>query len=137
MASIFSRIISGEIPSYKVAEDDRCYSFLDIRPIVFGHTLVIPKLEVDYYFDLDDEYIAHLNVFAKKVAKVLKEHVPCKRIGVMVAGLEVPHAHIHLIPMNTISDLSFSNERPEISKERLEELAAKLFTVFQEENTGR
>lgn len=133
MATIFSKIISGEIPCYKVAENDRCLSFLDIRPIVFGHTLVIPKVEVDYYFDLDDQYLADLNVFAKKVAGVLKAHVPCKRIGVMVAGLEVPHAHIHLIPMNAISDLSFTNERPEFPKERLEELSGKLFKAFQQD----
>ena len=127
MASIFSKIIAGEIPSYKVAEDERCYAFLDIRPVVFGHTLVIPKQEVDYYFDLDDDYLADLNVFAKKVAKVLREEVPCKRIGVMVAGLEVPHAHIHLIPMNAISDLSFSNPRPHVSEEEMRELAERLW----------
>ena len=130
MASIFSKIVSGEIPSYKIAEDERCFAFLDIRPVAFGHTLVIPKEEVDYYFDLNDEYLAKLNVFAKKVAKALKEVVPCERIGVMIAGLEVPHAHIHLIPMNSISDLSFTNPRPEISKEEMLELSEKLSKAF-------
>jgi len=126
MASIFSRIVAGEIPCHKVAEDDRCLAFLDIRPIVSGHTLVIPKKEIDYIFDMEDEALAHLHVFAKKVAAVLKEEVPCLRIGVMVAGLEVPHAHIHLVPMQAISDLSFSNPRPDISQEELGALAARL-----------
>ncbi len=127
MATIFSKIISGEIPCYKVAEDDRCLSFLDIRPIVFGHTLVIPKVEVDYIFDMDDEYLAHMHVFAKRVARVLREEVPCLRIGVMVAGLEVPHAHIHLVPMHSIGDLSFTNPRPEFAKEKMQELAERLW----------
>jgi len=127
MATIFSRIISGEIPCYKVAEDDHCLAFLDIRPIVFGHTLVIPKKEVDYIFNLDDDALAHLHLFAKKVALVLEEEVPCLRIGVMVAGLEVPHAHIHLVPMNSIGELSFTNPRPEFSMESMEELASRLF----------
>ena len=132
MASIFSKIISGEIPSYKIAEDERCFAFLDIRPVAYGHSLVIPKEEVDYYFDLDDEYLADLNAFAKKVAKALKEVVPCERIGVMIAGLEVPHAHIHLIPMNSIADLSFTNPRPAISKEEMQELSGRLSKAFGE-----
>ena len=127
MASIFSKIISGEIPCYKVAEDDRCLSFLDIRPIVFGHTLVIPKMEVDYIFDMDDEYLTHMHVFAKRVAHVLREEVPCLRIGIMVAGLEVPHAHIHLVPMQSIGDLSFTNPRPEFPKEKMQELTERLW----------
>ncbi len=127
MASIFTKIINGEIPCFKVAEDDKFLAFLDIRPVAFGHTLVIPKQEIDYYFDLDDDLLAAMNVFAKKVAHVLKAEVPCLRIGVMVAGLEVPHAHIHLIPMKAISDLSFSNPRPEISADDMKALAAKLF----------
>ena len=127
MPTIFSKIIAGEIPCYKVAEDDRCLAFLDIRPIVYGHTLVIPKVEIDYIFDMDDEYLSHLHVFAKKVARILREEVPCLRIGVMVAGLEVPHAHIHLVPMQTIGDLSFTNPRPEIPQEDLKALAATLF----------
>ena len=130
MATIFSKIISGEIPCYKVAEDDRCLSFLDIRPIVFGHTLVIPKVEVDYIFDMDDEYLAHMHVFAKRVARVLKEEVSCIRIGVMVAGLEVPHAHIHLVPMQSIGDLSFTNPRPEFPADKMKELAERLSARF-------
>jgi histidine triad (HIT) family protein len=127
MATIFSKIIAGEIPCYKVAEDDHCLAFLDIRPVVFGHTLVIPKVEVNYIFDMEDDYLAHLHLFAKRVALVLGQEVPCLRIGVMVAGLEVPHAHIHLIPMQAISDLSFSNPRPEIPQEQLQQLSALLF----------
>mgnify|MGYP000898320059 CR=1 FL=1 len=128
MATIFSKIISGEIPCYKVAEDDTCLAFLDIRPIVFGHTLVIPKKEVDYIFNLEDNELAHLHQFAKKVALVLEKEVPCLRIGVMVAGLEVPHAHIHLVPMNSIGELSFTNPRPDFSKESMKDLATRLFT---------
>ncbi len=131
MPTIFSKIISGEIPCHKVAEDDMCLSFLDIRPIVFGHTLVIPKVEVDYYFDLDDEYLAHMNVFAKDVAKILREYVECLRIGVMIAGLEVPHAHIHLVPMNSIGDLSFTNERVNPDQDKMAELAATLFAAYE------
>ncbi len=127
MATIFSRIIAGEIPCYKVAEDDQCLAFLDIRPVAFGHTLVIPKREINYIFDMEDAELAHLHVFAKKVARVLGEEVSCLRIGVMVAGLEVPHAHIHLIPMQAIADLSFTNPRPEIPQEQLQELAARLY----------
>ena len=127
MPTIFSKIIAGEIPCYKVAEDDRCLAFLDIRPIVFGHTLVIPKTEINYIFDMEDADLAHLHVFAKHVARVLGQEVPCLRVGVMVAGLEVPHAHIHLVPMQAIADLSFSNPRPEIPQEQLQELAARLF----------
>ena len=131
MPTIFSRIISGEIPCHKVAEDDRCLAFLDIRPVVFGHTLVVPKTEVDYIFDMDDEYLAHLHVFAKRVAKVLGQEVKCIRIGVMVAGLEVPHAHIHLIPMQSIGDLAFTNPRPEFPQEKMKELAEKLYAKLK------
>jgi histidine triad (HIT) family protein len=126
MASIFSRIVAGEIPCHKVAEDDRCLAFLDIRPIAWGHTLVIPKHETDYIFDIEDGELAHLHVFAKRVARVLREEVPCLRIGVMVAGLEVPHAHIHLVPMNAISDLSFTNPRPVFADSDVAALAEKL-----------
>ena len=127
MPTIFSKIIAGEIPCYKVAEDDRCLAFLDIRPVVFGHTLVIPKKEINYIFDMEDDDLAHLHLFAKRVAHVLGQEVPCLRIGVMVAGLEVPHAHIHLIPMQAISDLSFSNPRPEIPQEELKQLSELLY----------
>ena len=126
MASIFSRIIAGEIPSYKIAEDEKCFAFLDINPIVFGHTLVIPKKEIDYYFDLDDEYLSDLNAFAKKVAHALKQEVECIRIGVMIAGLEVPHAHIHLVPIQSVGDLSFRNPRPSGSKEEMSDLAERV-----------
>ncbi|MDD4609897.1 MAG: HIT family protein, partial [Bacteroidaceae bacterium] len=111
MATIFSKIIAGEIPSYKIAENDLFYAFLDINPLVKGHTLVVPKQEVDYIFNLEDTAIAGINIFAKKVAKAIEAAIPCKRIGVTVIGLEVPHAHIHLIPINKESDLYFSNPK--------------------------
>lgn len=110
MASIFSKIIQGEIPSYKVAEDEHFYAFLDIFPIMKGHTLVIPKVEVDYIFDLDDEVLAGLHLFSKKIAKAIKMAYPCERISTIVAGFEVPHAHIHLIPSNTMEDLDFKDK---------------------------
>lgn len=126
MASIFSRIVHGEIPCYKIAEDNRFLAFLDVNPLVKGHTLVIPKKEVDYIFDIDDEEFIAFQLFAKKVAKKLKSHIECKRIGVAVIGLEVPHAHIHLIPMNTIDDMNFSREKLKLAPEELQELASLL-----------
>jgi histidine triad (HIT) family protein len=123
MASIFSKIIAGEIPSYKIAETETCYAFLDIFPIVKGHTLVIPKKEVDYIFDLDDDLLADLHVFSKKVAAAIRRSVPCKRVGVAVLGLEVPHAHIHLIPLNTEGDINFSRPKLKLEKEEMEEIA--------------
>lgn len=111
MASIFSRIATSEIPSYKVAETDRYFAFLDINPVQPGHVLVIPKNEVDYIFDIDDEEFAGLHIFAKKVAKALRKAVPCVKVGVAVIGLEVHHAHIHLIPINNDGDLDFNNKR--------------------------
>ena len=108
MATIFSKIISGEIPSYKIAESNSCYAFLDISPLAKGHTLVVPKLEVDYIFDIEDDLHTELWLFAKRVSRAIKKGVPCKRIGVAVIGLEVPHAHIHLIPMNRVSDMNFA-----------------------------
>ena len=113
MPSIFSRIVAGEIPCYKVAEDEQHLAFLDINPLALGHTLVIPKQEIDYLFDLSDAALADLTLFAKQVAAALKEVLPCNRIGVTVIGLEVPHAHIHLIPINGIADMNF--ERPKLS----------------------
>ncbi len=130
MASIFSKIIAGEIPCHKVAEDERCFAFLDINPVVYGHILVIPKKEVDYYFDLNDEYISHLNVFASKVAKAMKGEIDCLRIGVMIAGLEVSHAHIHLVPMQSISDLSFTNPRVYVANEEMAELASRIAKAY-------
>lgn len=126
MASIFSRIVSGEIPCYKIAEDDRFLAFLDVHPLVQGHTLVIPKLEQDYIFDIEDEDYMAFQLFAKKVAKQLKAKIECKRIGVAVIGLEVPHAHIHLIPINTIDDMNFSREKLKLTPDMLRELAVKI-----------
>ena len=123
MASIFSRIAAGEIPSYKVAEDEKFFAFLDINPMAKGHTLVIPKQEVDYIFDLDDAAIGEMNIFAKKVAKAIEKAVPCQRIGLMVIGMEVPHAHIHLIPINKESDMLLSNSRVKLEQAEFEEIA--------------
>ncbi|MFC2086721.1 HIT family protein [Bacteroidota bacterium] len=126
MASIFTKIIHGEIPSYKIAEDENYYAFLDIRPLAKGHTLVIPKKEVDYLFDLDDELYKGLMVFSKKVAIALEKSVPCKRIGIAVLGLEVPHAHIHLVPLNSESDINFSNPKKEFTAGEFENIAEEI-----------
>lgn len=126
MSSIFTRIINREIPGYIVAEDDRYIAFLDINPLVLGHTLVVPKQEVDFIFDLDDDTLAGLNVFAKKVAHAIKKAVPCKRIGVAVIGLEVPHTHVHLVPMNSMGDLNFTRSKLSPSKGELEITAKKI-----------
>ena len=126
MASIFSRIVAGEIPSYKVAEDDRYFAFLDISPVAKGHTLVIPKQEVDYIFDLDDETYNGLMAFARKVARALEGAVECKRVGVAVMGLEVPHAHIHLIPITTEGDMNFFREKLSLPAEEMAAIAARI-----------
>jgi histidine triad (HIT) family protein len=126
MASIFSRIVSGELPAHKVAEDGRHLAFLDITPLVEGHTLVIPKKEVDYIFDLPEDELAALHVFAQRVARAVKAAVPCKRIGVAVIGLEVPHAHIHLIPMQKVADMNFANPKIKVPEARMQELAAAI-----------
>jgi histidine triad (HIT) family protein len=126
MASIFSRIVAGEIPCYKVAENDKFFAFLDINPLVKGHTLVIPKQEVDYIFDLADEDLAAMQVFAKKVASAIKAAFPCLKVGQAVIGLEVPHAHIHLIPIQKESDMLFSNPKLKLSAEEFKEIAEKL-----------
>ena len=126
MATIFSRIIAGEIPSYKVAENDKFYAFLDINPLVKGHTLVIPKQEVDYIFDLSDEDLAEMQVFAKKVAAAIKSAFPCIKVGQAVIGLEVPHAHIHLIPIQKESDMLFSNEKLKLTADEFKEIAEKI-----------
>ena len=123
MSSIFTRIVNGEIPSHKVAESDEFLAFLDISPLTEGHTLVIPKIEVDYIFDLDDDVLAGLNVFSKSVAQKMLKVIPCERIGVSVIGLEVPHAHIHLIPMNSVSDMDFSRPKLSIASDRMEQIA--------------
>ncbi|WP_436415201.1 HIT family protein [Petrimonas sp.] len=126
MATIFSRIIAGEIPSYKIAESDKFFAFLDINPMAKGHTLVVPKQETDYIFDLDDDLLAEMTVFAKKVAAAIKLTIPCNRVGMMVIGLEVPHAHIHLIPIIKEGDMSLANPRVKLSKEEFEEIAEKI-----------
>jgi len=123
MASIFTRIINGEIPCYKVAEDDRFIAFLDVRPLKPGHTLVVPKKEVDYIFDLDEETLAGMIVFARRVALAMKEVIDCRRIGVAVLGLEVPHAHIHLIPLTRETDMLFTNPRTSVTDEENKRLA--------------
>ena len=123
MASVFTKIVNGDIPSFKIAEDDRYYAFLDINPLAKGHTLVIPKQEIDYMFDLDDDLLAGLMVFSKKVAKAIDKAIECKRVGVAVLGLEVPHAHIHLIPLQSEADISFSNPKLKFSQEEFEQIA--------------
>ncbi|NDV82219.1 HIT family protein [Bacteroides sp. 51] len=123
MATIFSRIIAGEIPSYKIAENNKFYAFLDINPLVKGHTLVVPKQEVDYIFDLDDETLAEMHVFAKSVARAIEKAIPCKKVAVSVIGLEVPHAHIHLIPINKESDIIISNPKLKLSSEEFATIA--------------
>lgn len=126
MATIFSRIVAGEIPCYKVAEDDKFFAFLDINPMVKGHTLVIPKQEVDYIFDLSDNDLAAIQVFAKKVALAIGKAFPCKKVGQAVLGLEVPHAHIHLIPMQSEADMLFSNPKLKLSPDEFTEIASKI-----------
>jgi histidine triad (HIT) family protein len=126
MASIFSRIVNGEIPCYKVAEDDKYFAFLDINPIAKGHVLVIPKKEVDYIFDIDDELLGGMLVFAKKVAKAIEKTVACKRIGIAVLGLEIPHAHIHLVPINGGNDIDFSKPKLILAKEEFAQLALQI-----------
>lgn len=126
MASIFSRIIAGEIPSYKVAEDENCYAFLDINPLTKGHTLVVPKKEVDYLFDLDDETLADMMVFAKKVAIKIKQKIACARVAVVVLGMEVPHAHIHLIPIQSETDVDFRRPKLELTPEEFKKIASEI-----------
>ncbi|WP_321519425.1 HIT family protein [uncultured Bacteroides sp.] len=131
MATIFSKIVAGEIPSYKVAEDDRFFAFLDINPLVKGHTLVIPKREIDYLFDLEDEELSAMNLFAKSVAKAIEKAIPCKRIGVAVMGLEVPHAHIHLIPINKESDMIISNPKQKLSNDEFILIAESIKSAWE------
>lgn len=129
--TLFSKIAAGEIPSYKCAEDDRFYAFLDINPVVKGHTLVIPKKEVDYLFDMEDGELADLMVFAKRVARAVKEAVPCKKVGVAVLGLEVPHAHVHLIPLQGEGDMDFRRPKLQLPAEEMEQTAAKILAAFE------
>lgn len=130
MASIFSRIVAGEIPCYKVAEDDNYFAFLDIAPVAPGHTLVIPKKEVDYIFDLTDEEYLGLMTFARKVATALQKSMPCKRIGVAVMGMEVPHTHVHLVPINKESDMNFFRDKLSLPAEEMAAIAKKISENF-------
>ena len=127
---IFSKIAAGEIPSYKCAESDKFYAFLDINPVAKGHTLVIPRREVDYIYDMDDDELAEYQVFAKRVAVALKNFFPCKKVSQVVLGLEVPHAHIHLIPMNSEADVDFRREKLKLSSEEMAEIAEKIRSNF-------
>ncbi|MEE0917357.1 MAG: HIT family protein [Bacteroidales bacterium] len=126
MASIFTKIINGEIPSYKIAEDDKFYAFLDIAPLAKGHTLVVPKQEVDYIFDIEDELLAQMHIFAKKVAKAIQEAIPCEKVGMAVIGLDVRHAHIHLVPLQEVGDLNFAKEKLKLSSDEMKEIADKI-----------
>lgn len=126
MASIFTKIVRGEIPSYKIAETDNCLAFLDVFPLVEGHTLVIPKKEIDYIFDVDDTLLSELHIFSKKVAQAIEKAIPCKRIGVAVIGLEVPHAHIHLVPLNRMGDLDFSRSKLKPTPGELKKVQEKI-----------
>jgi len=123
MASIFTKIVKGEIPCYKIAEDDRFLAFLDINPLSKGHALVIPKEEIDYIFDIEDKMLADMNLFAKKISLAIDKSVECKRVGIAVVGLEVPHAHIHLIPLNNLGDLNFANPKAKLTSEEFQEIA--------------
>ena len=128
---IFSKIAAGEIPSYKCAENDKFYAFLDINPLAKGHTLVIPRREVDYIFDMDDDELAEFQLFAKQVAVALKKAFPCKKVAQVVLGLEVPHAHIHLIPMNSEGDVDFRKEKLQLPSEEMQQIAEKIYTAFK------
>jgi histidine triad (HIT) family protein len=130
MASIFTRIVNGEIPCHKIAETEEYFAFLDIRPMAKGHTLVIPKKEVDYIFDLEDAQLTGLHLFAKKVARALESVVPCKRIGIAVIGIEVPHVHIHLIPLNSLQDITFTKPPVEVNPAEMAEIAAEVAKVL-------
>lgn len=131
MATIFSKIISGDIPSYKVAEDDRFFAFLDINPMAKGHTLVVPKKEVDYLFDLEDDLLASMTIFTKKVAIAMKKAIPCTRVGVLVMGLEVPHAHIHLVPIQKEGDMNLSNPKVKLSSEEFQQIAERIRASYE------
>ena len=130
---IFSKIATGEIPSYKCAENEEFYAFLDINPLVKGHTLVIPRREVDYIFDMEDDEIARYQVFAKQVAKAVKAAFPCKKVAQVVLGLEVPHAHIHLIPMQQEGDVDFRREKLKLSEDEFKEIASKIYAAFKKQ----
>jgi histidine triad (HIT) family protein len=130
MSSIFSKIIAGEIPSYRIAEDERFFAFLDIFPLAKGHVLVVPKTEVDYIFELDDNTLGDMMIFAKRVAKAIDQVIECERVGVAVIGLEVPHAHIHLVPLNSVNDINFTQPKLTLPKEELADIAQKISSAF-------
>ncbi len=132
MASIFTKIIRGEIPCYKIAEDEKYMAFLDINPLARGHTLVVPKQEIDYLFDLDDDLLAGMSIFAKKIARAIDTVIDCKRVGIAVLGLEVPHAHVHLIPINSLYDIEFSKPKLQLSQEEFETIAQKIRNALKE-----
>ena len=131
MASIFTKIVNGEIPCYKVAESEIFLAFLDVHPLAKGHTLVIPKKEIDYLFDIEDELFTGLFLFAKKVSKAIKKAIPCKKVGVAVIGLEVAHAHIHLVPINSVGDINFAKQKLQLTKEELESIANLIIKEYQ------
>jgi histidine triad (HIT) family protein len=130
MSSIFTKIIQGELPSYKIAESEKFYAFLDINPLRKGHTLVVPKVEVDYFFDINDDLIQEYMIFTKRVAKAIEKSVPCLRVGLTVIGLEVPHAHIHLMPINDISDMSFSSTKEKVTADTMIALQRTIVSNF-------
>jgi histidine triad (HIT) family protein len=131
MATIFTKIINSEIPSYKVAENDYCYAFLDISPLERGHVLVVPKQEMDYIFDLDDKAFTELHLFSKRIAKAIKKTIPCHKVGVAVIGLEVPHAHIHLVPLQEVGDLDFKRLKKKLTDEEFKSIAANIASNFE------
>ncbi|MBO5964004.1 MAG: HIT family protein [Bacteroidales bacterium] len=131
MASIFTKIINGEIPSYKIAEDDKFYAFLDIAPLAKGHTLVVPKQEVDYIFDIEDELLAQMHIFSKKVAKAIQEAIPCEKVGMAVIGLDVRHAHIHLVPLQEVGDLNFAKEKLKLSSDEMKQTSELIASKFE------
>ena len=131
MASIFTKIINGEIPSYKIAEDDKFYAFLDIAPLVKGHTLVVPKQEIDYIFDIEDELLAQMHIFSKKVAKAIQSAIPCEKVGMAVIGLDVRHAHIHLVPLQEVGDLNFAKEKLKLSSDEMKQTSELIASKFE------
>jgi histidine triad (HIT) family protein len=131
MASIFTKIINGEIPSYKIAEDDKFYAFLDIAPLAKGHTLVVPKQEIDYIFDIEDELLAQMHIFSKKVAKAIQEAIPCEKVGMAVIGLDVRHAHIHLVPLQEVGDLNFAKEKLKLSSDEMKQTSELIASKFE------
>lgn len=131
MASIFTKIINGEIPSYKIAEDDKFYAFLDIAPLAKGHTLVVPKQEIDYIFDIEDELLVQMHIFSKKVAKAIQSAIPCEKVGMAVIGLDVRHAHIHLVPLQEVGDLNFAKEKLKLSSDEMKQTSELIASKFE------